>query len=108
MTEMSKGKRPYKKYYEVCFDRSTTIEMLEHLHDVSKGDNKDAIAEHQDKQEEISQLRIKGAIKQFPMKPICDTHYYCPSCRCKIGKSVCGVKMNYCLSCGQKLDWSDM
>lgn len=31
------------------------------------------------------------------------THYYCPKCDCKTTL----IPQEFCLKCGQKLDWSD-
>lgn len=91
-------------------------EIFEYMHDIFKGNNKDAISECYDKQEEISQLRMKDIIKKFPMKPIAKKKntteptnikwYLCPECYGKVGRSIFGIKMNYCPQCGQKLDWS--
>jgi rubredoxin len=46
--------------------------------------------------------------KQIPKRPYTlwdelDDSFYCPTC----GKSIFLDGKNYCMNCGQKLDWSD-
>lgn len=51
--------------------------------------------------------------KQIPKKPInLDTEYrnllrICPSCNAYIVQNLSEIKIDYCIRCGQKLDWSD-
>ena len=49
---------------------------------------------------------VQEVEKQKPMKPLeFDGHWYkCPKC----GKYAGGLKGNYCHSCGQAIDWSDL
>ena len=64
--------------------------------------------------EELKQYQAIGTLeecrvaveKQKPMKPLeFDGHWYkCPKC----GKYAGGLKGNYCHSCGQAIDWSDL
>ena len=61
--------------------------------------------------QEVEKQHIKNASmvaveKQKPMKPLeFDGHWYkCPKC----GKYAGGLKGNYCHSCGQAIDWSDL
>ena len=64
--------------------------------------------------EDVQQNRAIGTVdecrvaveKQKPMKPLeFDGHWYkCP----KRGKYAGGLKGNYCHSCGQAIDWSDL
>lgn len=64
--------------------------------------------------EDVQQYRAIGTVdecrvaveKQKPMKPLeFDGHWYkCPKC----GKYAGGLKGNYCHSCGQAIDWSDL
>ena len=56
-------------------------------------------------QKEAFQMAIQALEKQIPKKPKTDDRYVmyiCPRCN-----EFIKINKNYCMNCGQKLDWSD-
>ena len=52
-----------------------------------------------------NEMAIQALEKQIPKKPITDDRYVmyiCPRCN-----EFIKINKNYCMNCGQKLDWSD-
>ena len=57
------------------------------------------------KQKEALSVAIQALEKQIPKKPKTDDRYVmyiCPRCN-----EFIKINKNYCMNCGQKLDWSD-
>ena len=58
---------------------------------------------------EALQTAMQALEKQIPRKPIEKSPwvYHCPSCDSQDIEDVFIKKFNFCLDCGQALDWSD-
>ena len=62
-----------------------------------------------DYQQDVADMAISALEKQIPKKPIEKSPwvYHCPSCDSQDIEDVFIKKFNFCLDCGQALDWSD-
>ena len=62
-----------------------------------------------DYQQDVADIAISALEKQIPKKPIEKSPwvYHCPICDSQDIEDAFIKKFNFCLDCGQALDWSD-
>ena len=84
-------------------DREKTIEDLEHLLNVAKGNYQDFVDLTVDGAEEVLVLLKEQETVVHP-KPSCEMAYI-TDCRCDL----CGVQLiredNFCRCCGKRIEW---
>ena len=82
-----------------------SIEALKNLRLFMKLEDKDNDVKFPYETYEAVDIAIKALEKQIPKKPKTDDRYVmyiCPRCN-----EFIKINKNYCMNCGQKLDWSD-
>ena len=82
-----------------------SIEALKNLRLSMKLEDKDNDVKFPYETYEAVDIAIKALEKQIPKKPKTDDRYVmyiCPRCN-----EFIKINKNYCMNCGQKLDWSD-
>ena len=82
-----------------------SIEALKNLRLFMKLEDKDNDVKFPYETYEAVDMAIKALEMQIPKKPKTDDRYVmyiCPRCN-----EFIKINKNYCMNCGQKLDWSD-